>query len=296
MVLTVVSVRRGSVEGSKGGTSHGVVTSSGSEAPPGARLMASWLDQLMQWLRGGSRPPVARPPAGVSSFHLWWEGIEAAAPIVEASVTVEIMQPPTADRLYFWAMQATFQDDRSSYGGAHIGLQWNPNHPGHGAVNWGGYDDSGNVQNVLTGSPSPLPSTPNDPNTRDYPWRGGVSYRLRVSRVAQGWLGQVTNIATGHTDDIRTLYAGGDRLGGLVMWAEVFANCDDPSSRTRWSNLEARTAAGDVVRPTSVRLTFPDQGACPNNDTVFTPEGLLQITNTVRTARHGAVLPVPPAG
>jgi len=258
--------------------------------------MADWLDQITNWLRRGSRPPAVRPAAGVSSFHLWWEGVEAAAPIVEASVELEIETAPTADRLYFWAMQATFQDERTSYGGAHIGLQWNPNHPGHGAVNWGGYDATGNVQNVLRGSPSSLPSTPNDPNTRDYPWRAGITYRLRISRVGEGWLGQITNSATDHTDEIRALYAGGDRLGGLVVWAEVFANCDDSSSRARWSNLEARTATGEVVRPTSVRLTFPDQGACPNNDTVFTPTGLLQITNAARTARHGAVLPVPAAG
>jgi hypothetical protein len=260
--------------------------------------MAGWFDQILQWLRGGRpRPPVERPPSGVSSFHLWWEGIEAAGPIVQASVTLEVLQAPTANRLYFWAMQATFQDAGTSYGGAHIGLQWNPDYPANAAVNWGGYDESGNLQHVLAGTPSPLPSTPNDPNTRDYPWRQGVRYNLRISRAADGWLGEITDLDVGRTDTIRTLLAGGDRLGGLVVWSEIFAACTDTSARVRWSDLQARTAAGEIVRPTSVRLTFPDpQGACPNNDTVFTPDGLLQITNTVRTARHGAVLPVPAAG
>ena len=132
--------------------------------------------------------------------------------------------------LYFWALQASFLDGGRSYGAAHIGLQWNPRHPSNAAVNWGGYADTGNVHSILKGSPSPLPSTPNDPNTRDYPWRPGVPYRLRISRVASGWRGEITDVSTGDVQHIRDLYAGGDRLGGFVVWAEVFAACDDPST------------------------------------------------------------------
>ncbi len=40
-------------------------------------------------------------------------------------------------------------------------------------------------------------------------------------------------------------------------------------------------------------MTFPAGGDCPNTDVVMSQMGLLQITNTVRTARDAAVLPVP---
>ena len=233
------------------------------------------------------------PGNGVSSFHLWWQGLEGVAPLVEVSATFEVLQPPTASRLYFWALQASFLDGGRSYGAAHIGLQWNPRHPGNAAVNWGGYADTGNVHSILKGSPSPLPSTPNDPNTRDYPWRAGVPYRLRISRVEGGWRGEITDLSAGTTQHIRDLFAGGDRLGGFVVWAEVFAACGDPSTAVRWSSLEAVDAAGAVHRPNSVRLSFPTGGDCPNTDVMPDPVGLVQLTNATRTARAGSVLAVP---
>ena len=97
------------------------------------------------------------PGNGVSSFHLWWQGLEGAAPLVEVAATIEVLRPPTASRLYFWALQASFLDGGRSYGAAHIGLQWNPRHLGNAAVNWGGYADTGNVQSILRGSPSSRP-------------------------------------------------------------------------------------------------------------------------------------------
>ena len=78
-----------------------------------------------------------------------------------------------------------------------------------------------------------------------------------------------------------------------MVWAEVFAACNHPQTVVQWSDFEATTATGDVRRPASVRLTFPTGGDCPNTDVVMSQLGLLQITNTVRTARDAAVLPVP---
>ncbi len=233
------------------------------------------------------------PGGGVSSFHLWWQGLEGASPLVEVGATIEVTRRPTADRLYFWALQASFLDGVRSYGAAHIGLQWNPRHPGFTAVNWGGYADTGNVQSVLKGSPSRLPSTPNDPNTRDYPWQERVRYRFRISKVDGGWRGEVTDLSSGATQVIRDLFAQGDRLSGFVVWAEVFAACDDPPSAVRWSDLEARDTAGQVHRPNSVRLSFPSGGDCANTEVAVDEVGLLQFTNANRSARNGAVLPVP---
>jgi hypothetical protein len=254
-------------------------------------------DSIRRWLSQfvGSSPPTppSEPSHGVSSFHLWWQGIDGGAPLVEVAATLEVLRQPATDRLYFWALQTSFISDRGTHGAAHIGLQWNPRHPGSKAVNWGGYADVADVRSILDGTPSPLPSTPADPNTRDYPWQEGVAYRFRVGRVDGGWRGTVTDLSSGVTAVVRHLAAPGDRLGGFVVWAEVFASCNDPQTVVQWSDFSAVTAAGDERRPASVRLTFPSGGDCPNTDVVMSQGGLLQITNTVRTARDAAVLPVP---
>src|ERR1700710_3128770 len=96
--------------------------------------------------RGTPATPPVEPGNGVSSFHLWWQGLEGGAPLVEVAATLEVLRAPTANRLYFWALQASFLSSTGSHGAAHIGLQWNPRHPGSTAVNWGGYADVNNVQ------------------------------------------------------------------------------------------------------------------------------------------------------
>ncbi len=138
------------------------------------------------WRRWFSRAPgTGEPGKGVSSFHLWWQDAPPE-PVVAVEVTLEVVEAPVVDRLYFWALQATFNDATTDHGGAHLGLQWNPRYPGSRAANWGGYPKFGQWGAVLQGTPSPLPSTPNDPNTRDYPWQQGVPYRLRISRSDVG--------------------------------------------------------------------------------------------------------------
>ena len=68
--------------------------------------MASVWQRLRSWL----------PTAGASGggagggFHLWWKGVPANEPIVACSVVLEVVQPPTVDALYFWALQASFLD------------------------------------------------------------------------------------------------------------------------------------------------------------------------------------------
>ncbi len=249
-----------------------------------------WLD----WLTG-RRDRIPTWPSsgnGSSAWHAWWHDVEGSVPIVAVSVTIEILQQPTVDRLYFWALQASFSDGGHTYGTAHTGLQWNPRHPANRAVNWGGYGDVGDLQSILPGSTSPLPSTPDDPNTRDYPWQEAWPYRLRVSRVDGGWRAEVTDLVSNETSLIRDLQAGGDRLTGLVVWSEVFASCHDASAVARWSAMQAERADGTVVSPRSVGLTFPREG-CPNTDALADAVGILQVSHTTRRARDGDSIAVP---
>jgi hypothetical protein len=252
-----------------------------------------WLGRRIAGFRERSVPPLSEPVHGVSSFHLWWQGIDGGEPLVDVSATIQVLRQPTSDRLYFWALQTSFISGDGANGAAHIGLQWNPRHPGSKAVNWGGYADISDVRSILDGTPSPLPSTPSDPNTRDFAWQEGVPYRLRIHRVDGGWEGSITDTTTGDTSVIRDLLAPGDRLGSFVVWAEIFAACNHSQTVVQWSDFEASTISGDVRSPASVRVTFASGGDCPNTDVVMSQMGLLQITNTVRTARDAAVLPVP---
>ncbi len=177
------------------------------------------LTRLVDRLRGDVYDE--RPVGG--GFHLWWHGIGEGAPITACAVTLEVLQAPRVDDLYFWAMQASFLDGSgTTHGAAHTGLQWNRRHPGFRAVNWGGYGQAADVTSILEGSESELASTPGDRNTRDYPWRVGAPYRLAVARSERGWTGSITDVERASTVLIRELFAGGDRLGGFVVWSELF--------------------------------------------------------------------------
>lgn len=231
-------------------------------------------------------PPSAN---GASSFHLFWH-LEATEPLVEVAAVLEVVRPPTVDRLYFWALQVSFLDGEADRGAAHVGLQWNRNHPGGRAVNWGGYATGGGL---LAGSPSGLPSAPNDPNTRNYPWEPGQPYRLRVS-AAPGrpghWRGEVTDLIAGRAAVIRDLDAGGDRLAHVVVWSEVFARCDDPQVSVRWSDLQATTIGGQRLRPAQLSVGYQaaQAGGCDNTTVIAEPLGVLQVTNAKRLVAPGS--------
>lgn len=239
------------------------------------------------------RPRVRGEPGsanGASSFHLSWAGV--GDDLVEVAVTLEVVVPPSVDRLYFWALQVSFLDGGAHRGAAHIGLQANRNHPGGRAVNWGGYAAGGGL---LTGTPSALPSAPDDPNTRDYPWEPGQPYRLRVLRTPDSpgrWRGEVTDIRAGRVSVIRDLLAGGDRMESPMVWSEVFARCEHPSVAVRWSDLSATTAGGGTVTPSGLAVNYEAHaaGGCGNTTSVRDELGVLQITNTERTVRQGSVI------
>jgi hypothetical protein len=222
---------------------------------------------------------------GASSFHLRWGGLPTGVPLVSAEAVLEVVVPPQIPELFFWALQVSFADRGRRFGGAHLGLQWHPRHPGSTAVNWGGYAPAGGE---LDGSVSALPSALDNPNTRDLRWEPHRPYRLRVARRPDGWIGSVDDVP------IRVLYAGGAELVELMVWSEVFARCDDPPVVVRWSELAARDASGQEHRPDRLTVTYQavGDGGCSNTDVVVGPDGgwVEQRTSVPRTVRHGTVL------
>jgi hypothetical protein len=254
-----------------------------------------WWRRALGHAGGGSgRRTTGEPRSanGASSFHLTWV-LPPTPPLVEVSAVLEVVTPPAVDRLYFWALQVAFGDGGADRGAAHVGLQWNRRHPGGRAVNWGGYAPGGGL---LRGSPSPLPSAPDDPNTRDFAWEPGRPYRLSVSRSpdeAGAWRGHVVDVESGVTTVVRDLYAGGDVLVRPVVWSEVFARCEHPSVTVRWSGFEAVTAAGERVRPTGLAVNYQATvaGGCDNTLSLADGAGgVLQVTRTDRRPTPGDVI------
>jgi hypothetical protein len=216
-----------------------------------------------------------------------WQLPPGAGHLVEAGVTLEVVTPPEVDHLYFWALQVAFP----GAGAAHLGLQWNHRHPGFGAVNWGGYAADGSL---LDGTASPLPSTPDDPNTRDYPWQPARAYQLAVRRAGRGvWRGEVTDLVSGDISVVRDLMGTAPFLGDPMVWSEVFARCDDPSVTVRWSDFEVVTDHGDRLAPTRFTVNYQahGDGGCANTTSVRDDRGgVQQRTNTQRLTPQGATL------
>lgn len=239
-----------------------------------------------------------RSSNGASSFHLVWDVPQRPLSAVEA--TLEVLEPPSVKRLYFWAIQVSFGHDRRLQGAAHIGLQWNPRHPGSTAVNWGGYGPPGH-RGLLAGTGSELPSARNDPNTRDYPWRPGHRYRLAVTAAGRGgddqhaWEGTVTDVESGEVTVVRRLFSPGAYMLAPMVWSEVFARCEHPRATVRWSGLQATTVENDVITPRAVRVNYQtrEDGGCDNTTVALDELGVLQITSTARQIPQGATLPIP---
>jgi hypothetical protein len=239
---------------------------------------------------------------GASSFHLLWDLPQV--PLTEVAVTLEVVVPPIVPRLYFWALQVSFASSARLQGGAHLGLQWNPRHPGGTAVCWGGYGPGNRSHATLDGTESAMPGLRGDPNTRHFSWVPGHRYRLRVSRVpgARGdgvaWRGTVTDLEEGVEWVVRDLFSRGEYLFSPMVWSEVFARCELPSASVRWSDLEAKAAGGETLRPHHVRVNYQTraEGGCANTTVVADGLGILQITSVERQVPQAAVLPVPPRG
>lgn len=239
---------------------------------------------------------------GASSFHLWWR-LGSPEPLVAASATLEVLEPPTVDRLYFWALQVGFHDGHKDRGAGHTGLQWLPATPGppRAAVNWGGYRAPADGGGELPGTASTLAEVGDgngNANTRAYPWLPGRPYRLEVSRCPDqetGWRATVTDVEAGTTAVIRDLLGPGRFLTAPGVWSEVFARCDDPPVVVRWSRLRALTEAGEEIGPEAVAVTYQghSEGGCANTNVAVDDLGVRQATATPRDVPHGSVLNLP---
>lgn len=207
-------------------------------------------------------------------------------------MTIEVLEAPTVDKLYFWALQVNVQQGPRRMGGAHFGLQNHPAYPGAGAVNWGGYHHSGGE---LPGSVSDLPSTLDNVNTRDYRWQPGRRYRYRIfPSPERGWRASVTDLGSGEETVVRDLWIDGDTLVSPMVWTEAFADCGDPAASVRWTDFSAISADGQPVAPTSARINYQSyaDGGCTNTDIAFDGTGVVQRTSTARATSLGSRLPV----
>ncbi|NND03470.1 MAG: hypothetical protein HKN91_11845 [Acidimicrobiia bacterium] len=208
--------------------------------------------------------------------------------------TLEVVEPPRTNDLYFFALQASFVDQGAHVGGAHIGLQWNRRHPGYGAVNWGGYHSQSRGGAILDGTESPLPSQPNDPNTRDYPWQPNRAYRFEIAPGSSHgwWRGTITDLDSNEISIVRELHGGGSGLAAPVVWCEVFAPCDAPSVTVEWSDL-AFLSTDDTWMPVeSVSTNYQDfaAGGCTNSNSTWEPGRWMQTTATERTTPTRTIL------
>ncbi len=247
----------------------------------------------------GSNPPrvSGEPPSGngASSLHLFWD---LPGRFAAAEVTLEVLEPPTVSRLYFWALQANFVGPAGPGGGAHLGLQFHPDHPGSTAVNWGGYRHGGGE---LDGTRSALASALNNVNTRDYDWQPGVPYRLRIDRSPDRpgwWQGSVRALAPQPDRGwvtVRALHGRGTHLSSLMTWSEVFARCEHPPVTVRWSDPTAVDDDGVTHRPAQMSVNYQSHadGGCANTTADADRVGIRQRSGTVRLVPQGAVLNVP---
>ena len=250
-----------------------------------------------------ARPPrfdgsAGRPPSGngASSFHLGWK--IGAGPWDEVSAELCVTVPPSVARLHFWALQVGFDGPRgSSGGGAHLGLQWYPPHPGSTAANWGGYAPEGGE---LSGGPLAVVSATNNLNTGDFPWRPGRWYRLTVRRGDSdpggglvAWAGVIADVDTGEEVVLRELYTRGVALSGPMVWSEVFADCDSPGSEVRWRHLRA-TAGGSQLTATRVGVNYQRvaEGGCTTTDSAVEGSELVQRTGVTRRTPQGSTLAI----
>lgn len=223
-----------------------------------------------------------------SSFHLAWK--VPPTPLVEVSAVCEVLEPPSVPMLYFWALQVSFISGPNRIGGAHFGLQFHPDYPGNGAVNWGGYRDGAGE---LEGSTSELPSALNNINTRTYPWQPNRRYKHRVYRSPdRGWRGSITDLETGVETVVRDLWVDADHLASPMVWSEVFAHCDHPTAAIRWSELTGITPDGNTIEARNVRLNYQTHadGGCANTNTSTDGVGFVQRTNTERINPTGSIL------
>ena len=86
----------------------------------------------------------------------------------------------------------------------------------------------------------------------------------------------------------------GSGLVDLAVWMDLASPPDDPPVVTRWSGLSCRLASGGSAPVSGVQVTFPQGSEWRRLDVVADDVGVLQVSNTVRTAMNLSVLALPP--
>ena len=230
-----------------------------------------------------------------SGFHLWWKGVPSNEPIVACSVVLEVVQPPTVAALYFWALQASFLDAHRPVlrRGPHR-APVEPPPPGQpgGELGWlraGGRRHLHPGRQRLTAARHPRgPEHPHVRVARRDPVPLHDPSRHRRVGVDGDRSGRPAPEVT-----VRELYAAGDRLGGFVMWSELFCRGDDPP--TRCGGRSRRPSPRPVADRAAAALhaTFPDGPEWRDLDVVVDGVGVQQVTTTGRTLRGGVVPAAP---
>jgi hypothetical protein len=260
--------------------------------------MSWWRKLLAPGSDFDGRHGAPRSANGASSMHLFWDA--PPGQWVQAEAVLCVRRPPTVPALYFWALQVSFTDTGRHTGGAHLGLQWYPPHPGSTAVNWGGYDHDGGE---LEGSLSSLPSATSNPNTRDFPWVTDHRYRLTISRADDApsppgltaWRGSLTEVGDSESAgsiDVRDLYVRARYLDSPMVWSELFADCDAPGSEVRWSGLRLVDEGGEPAEIETVRVNYQpvSDGGCLTTDCAVAGDAFTQVSGTDRRSRQGTTL------
>ena len=257
----------------------------------------SFLDRLRAFLAADRAKSPAerltgRPTSSnrASSHHLFWM-TQSNEPVVEIRATLEVVEPPTVAELYFWALQASFTDGSTNFGGAHLGLQHHPRYPDSSAANWGGYHDASRGGQILDGSRLTVPSALNNANTGNFAWRPHTPYVLRIRQGQQGWLGSITG-PDGEEHVLRELYCPGSAIRSPLVWTESFAQCDAPRATVRWSELTMVNRSGAALPVRAVRTNFQSvaDGGCSTSDSTVDGASVLQSTGVSRTTSTGEIL------
>jgi len=227
-------------------------------------------------------------------MHLVWGPPDEG--LVAIRATLQIAEPPGTDDLFFWALQVSFTAGGAHLGGAHLGLQWNNRHPANTAVNWGGYHAQSRGGAILDGTESTLASRPNDPNTRDFPWRPHRPYRLTIEAGSRPgwWRGSIEDMVSGERVTVRELNGGGTMLVSPMVWSEIFAPCDGSPVEVDWSHLEAADRPGEwkAVSKVTVKYQSYADGGCTNTNSWTQGRGFTQRSVTERETAPGTVLAI----
>jgi hypothetical protein len=104
-----------------------------------------------------------------------------------------------------------------------------------------------------------------------------------------GWRGEVTDVEAGVLTVVRDLHVGGDYLGRLMVWTELFCGCSDPRSVVAWSEPAAIGLDGEHLAPTAFRVNYQADG-CPNTNVYSDGHRIYQATASERLTAQGSLI------